>query len=246
MFKSKWKLPVIAVLLFLCVFALFLIPAGNASADSYFDDDNREHIIVGDHYCFRSVDVKIDVRRDKTFAVEETLVASILRENTYSYVIRDIQRISQTTRVVDGKFVKGKEYIANISDVNVTLDGGAAKVTKSLYDEGQFHAIKMQTPDERFLTEGDHTYVLSYVYDMGDDKVKGFDDFTFDVLGYNMAFTDKFHAEITFPTEIDASKVLFRTNDKAGWKPDERAGESVEISGNTINITAFPKVEKKG
>lgn len=58
-------------------------------------------------------------------------------------IIRDIQRMSTTTRIIDGKEQNGNPYIAEMSDVKVKLDGGEAKVTESLYDNGNFYSVMM-------------------------------------------------------------------------------------------------------
>lgn len=244
--QGKLKtLYLIALALLSCVLASVLIPSLSANAKTVYDEENNKYTIDTSYY-FKKAGLKIDVRRDKTFAVEETLETVFLHENTNTGIIRDIQRISTTTRIADGKPVKGKKYISKLTDVNVTLDGGEAKFKKSFYSNGEYHSVKMQTPDERFISAGEHTFVLSYVYDMSDDKVKGFDDFTFDVLGYAMAFTAEVEAEITFPDEIDPSAVTFRTNQMAGWEADAQKGESALIEGNKITVVARPLTDDKG
>lgn len=83
-------------------------------------------------------------------------------------------------------------------------------------------------------SESTHVFELSYIYDMGDDKISGCDDFTFDILGYAMAYVGEFKATITFPEDIDLSSVSLRTNDRQSWSPS--AEESVKINGNAITV----------
>ena len=200
---------------------------------------------VDNNYRFNSVSVDITVNKDKTMSVKETLEVNFLQSGINTGIIRDIQRISKTTRIVDGKKKNGGTYIAGISDVAVTYDGGYCKVTESLYSNDEFYAIKMQQPSD-YIDSGVHTFVLSYKYDMSDDKVRGFDDFTFDVLGYEMNFTNKFDAKITFPEDADLSNVTFRTNDRKTWKPDSEAGEYARVDGKVISIHANPQRANKG
>ncbi|MDE6412266.1 MAG: DUF2207 domain-containing protein, partial [Clostridia bacterium] len=181
------------------------------------------------NYWFEEIQVSIDVNEDKTFRVSEQYKVGFQKSGVNTGFIRDIQRISQTTRVVDGVKKSGQQYLAGLSDVNVTIDGKPAKVTQSYYDAGQFFSVKMQKQDESYFEATDtenktgfHDFALSYVYDMSDDKISGYDDFTFDVLGYAMALTKKFSATVKFPTEIDSSFVSVRTNEKAAWTPDEK------------------------
>lgn len=222
-------------------------------ADSYVDGESGE-TMIDTNWWFQNIDVEIDVRKDKTLAVTETLRVGFINGGKNTGIIRDIQRISQTTRVVDGELQKGREYIANISDVSVTINGEEAKVTQSLYEQGQFHSVKMQLTNGRYFPATDqqamedslNTFVLKYVYDMSDDKVKGYDDFTFDVLGYAMDYTRNFHAKITFPEDVDESRVTFRTNKKSEFVPDAENGESTSVNGNVVELTAKPYKEHVG
>ncbi len=200
-------------------------------------------VSVNDNYRFDKISVEINVNKDKTFEVCETLEVRFLNGGINTGIIRDIQRISTTVRVVDGAQKNGGAYIAGLSNVSVTFDGGDCKVTQSLYNNSEFYSIKMQNP-AGYIDEGVHTFVLNYVYDMHDDKVRGFDDFTFDVLGYAMAFTNEFNAKVTFPDDADLSNVTFRTNDKMTWTP--QTGEYGYVEGNVVYIKAFPQDENVG
>lgn len=245
----KFIAPIASLILLVLIMASGTVTA--AYAESHVDEDGTT--MIDTNWWFENVDVKIDVRTDKTLAVTETMKIGYIRGGENTGIIRDIQRVSQTTRIVGGERIKGSEYIANLSDVEVTINGSAAKVTRSLYEQGQFHSIKMQLPDGAYFPATDqsdpstlNTFVLSYVYDMGDDKVKGFDDFTFDVLGYAMDYTRSFHALITFPTQIEADSVSLRTNGMRPFEPDADSGESVTVDGNVVEVYAKPCKEKVG
>ncbi|MDE6274460.1 MAG: DUF2207 domain-containing protein, partial [Clostridiales bacterium] len=186
-------------------------------------------------------------------AIREKLTVGFIKGGVNTGIIRDIQRISRTTRIVDGKRQQGEKYIANISDVSVTINGGEAKVTEELYNQGQFHSVKMQLPDESYFPATDqqdknsyNVFELSYIYDMSDDKVAGYDDFTFDVLGYAMAYTSGFKATITFPDEIERNDISIRTNKMQEWSPTVELGERFLVRGNTVQIGAAPQHENVG
>lgn len=234
-------------------------PARSVSANSYYDEEQGDYYI-DTNWWFERVDVQIDVRKDKTFAIREIIKVGFIRGGENTGIIRDIQRISLTTRVIDGKKESGERYLANLSDVEVTIDGKPAKVTQGYYSNGEFFSVKMQKADQSYFEATDqsaeekneaagyHDFALSYVYDMSEDKVSGYDDFTFDVLGYAMSFTRTFTAVVTFPegTELSAKNVTFRTNEKKPWLPSATSGEGYAFDGNQISLQAKPMSENKG
>lgn len=210
-----------------------------------FSKANYAHADVDGNFYFESVKVDVDVRRDKTFLVTETMQVGFKASGVNTGIIRDIQRVSKTTKFVNGKRVKGKNFIAKLTDVSVKINGGDAKVTRSLYDNGNFHSIKMQRP-EGYFAAGTNLFELSYVYDMSDDRSRGFDDFTFDVLGYAMNTVRKFEATVAFPEGTDLSNVTLRTNHMLKFTPAEKRDETVEIGENAIYMRAYPNDSNKG
>jgi len=239
------------------LFFAVVFPCTRVSASA----ENANTVSVDYNYWFRSVNTTIDVRKDKTFAIREELEVGFHQGGVNTGIIRDIQRVSKTTRIYNeptdagyrSRTVTGKRYLATLSDVNVTIDGEPARVTQSFYNNGNFFSVKMQKQDCSYFgptdednNTGYHTFVLSYVYGMGDDKVKGFDDFTFDVYGYAMAATLGVNVEITFPESLDATQVYFRTNRKQVFQPDSAKHEHVLIEDNRISLRARPLAANKG
>lgn len=230
--KKRWCIAAVLLAILLIICAMF---AG--------DKSSAQAVSVDDNYFFKSIDVDITVNKDKTFFITETLRTEFRKSGVNTGIIRDIQRISKTTRIVGGKKRVGRKYIAGLDEVSVTLDGGQAKVTRSLY--GDFYAIQMQA-QKGYLDAGEHEFVLKYTYDTGDDKAFGYDDVTLDVLGYAMAYTEAFSAKITFPEGTDLSEVSFRTNGKQEWAPSADNSEYTKIKDNVISISARPEAAGKG
>ncbi|MDE6504477.1 MAG: DUF2207 domain-containing protein [Clostridia bacterium] len=225
------------ILLLLSVFAALLLCGDNYGAAKASVDDN---------YSFTDIHTVINVRKDKTYEITERLTVFFKRGGVNTGIIRDIQRVSKTTRIIDGKNHGGGKYIAGIDRVSVTLDGGECKVTQSLYSGGQFYSVKMQKPDGYFGDSSTHVFELSYIYDQSGDKLGGYDDFTLDVLGYAMAMTDSFSAKIIFPDGTDLSDVSVRSNDMSEWKPNFGKEEKISVSGSVIEISAAPQSANKG
>lgn len=245
--KRKGLLITVVFLLAVFLAAWLAVPSVSACAET-----EEPSTTIDTNYWFERIDVEIEVRRDKTFAVHETLKVGFIHGGQNTGIIRDIPRVSQTTHVIDGKERQGKNFFANLSNVEVTIDGGSARVTQGYYSNGEFFSVKMQKPDQSFFDATDqenktgfHEFSLSYVYDMSDDKAKGYDDFTFDVLGYSMAYTRVLHAKISFPGGTDLTNTTYRTNRKRPWEPDGNA-EYVKTEGNTIELVACPYKAEKG
>ena len=178
--KLKSLLLVVAAAL-LCVLCLF---SGGKTASAAWDS-----------YKFTDYRVELEVREDKTVKVYEKLVA--VWDSYKRSLIRDVQRISATKRIVNGKRIKGKDYYAKISDISATLDGGKCDWHVIGKDDDfyldEFFSIEMKRPDGDTFTLGEpYVFELSYVYDMSDDRISAVEDFTYDILGYEMADVDHF------------------------------------------------------
>lgn len=228
--RLNLKIVTLFAIILLCVASAFAVSGSFASVAEAGVDDN---------YHFKKVDVNIVVNKDKTFNVTEILTVNFEKSGINRGIIRDIQRISKTTRIVDGKELSGDGYIAKLTDVYATFNGVEADFFQEYYGTANdFYSVYIRQPDGGYITAGDYQLKLEYKYGMGDDKASGFDDFTFDVLGYAMAKTDEFCARIEFPEGTDLSNVTFRTNEKQAWTPNER--ESTLIENNVITVSAFP------
>ncbi len=119
----------LAAMLFAAFLPLFCSAGEGISASA-------EELTPDTNYWFEEVHVSIDVNGDKTFRVTERYKVGFQKSGINTGFIRDIQRVSQTTRVINGEEKSGQQYLANLSDVAVSIDGKQAKVTQSYYDAG--------------------------------------------------------------------------------------------------------------
>ena len=234
-----------ALILLISICATFTgsaAPSGVAYASSSKADTNFE---------FTQIDVDITVGRDKVYTVKERLVTYFKDSGINRGIIRDIQHQTTTSREIDGKKVKGKSFYAILDNVKASYEGISIKPT--VEKSSEMYSIYLRKP-KGYIDEGEYTFVLEYTYDMSDDKMPRYDDFIFDVLGYEMNKTAVLNAQITFPDDITADKVLIRTNDAGRsavheWIPDlenEYEPESLQIGSNFIKFTAYPRAMNKG
>lgn len=215
-----------------------------SSADYTEEQQNSPAPHDYEDYYFQSVDVNITVSKSKTLAVRETINA-VWNTGGKRSLIRDIQRESLTTRLIGGEVVEGKAFYTGISKISATLDGEECyckviPATDSFYDKN-YHSIEMKHKDNSYLrTNRPYIFVLDYVYDMSADRMKGYDDLVFDILGYGMARTGKFTSTVTFPegTELLPENVSVRTSRIMRWEPDESRGEYLKVEGNTVTVVA--------
>lgn len=242
--KTKKLFAVVAALLLLLL-AFICITFNGSTAYSqvaYADSGSMKD----NNFKFNQIDVEIDVGKDKVYTIKETLVTQFEHKDINTGIIRDIQHQTTTTRYIDGRAVKGRSFIAKLDNVKASLDGGSVRLNIEVSDDA--YSVYMRNP-KGYIDAGVHTFVLEYTYAMNDDKMLGYDDFVFDVLGYEMNETAVFNATITFPEAIPADKVSVRTNNAGRssvfkWQPFEN--ESLQIAGNVIKMTAHPYDKNKG
>lgn len=245
------------------------VSASALSAEASSADNN---------YKFALVDVNVDVNEDKTMRITENLYTTFRNSNTNTGFIRDIQRITRIKRKVHDKDVFGSDIFAPLTDIQFKMfnynginDYEAAieegfvpdksdifrlqempsKYTYSLYDNGQFHSIKMQQQLEYKLDAGTYLFQLSYTYDLSEDKAGGFDDLTLDVLGYDMNYAAAVHGKVNFPKSIDRSNAGVYLNNssafegRALWQPDASEGDRLNVKDTSVEFYTCLNTEAK-
>ena len=116
MAKQKVQRIDFITLFFLAVaFFTALLPLRLSGTDRL--NAGAEELTPDTNYWFEEARVEIDVNKDKTFSVAEKYKVGFQKGGINTGFIRDIQRISKTTSIVDGKKKSGKKYLAKISDI---------------------------------------------------------------------------------------------------------------------------------
>ncbi|MDE7300584.1 MAG: DUF2207 domain-containing protein, partial [Clostridia bacterium] len=223
-FFKKFKLLFIALALLLAG-ALFIpvnlaggrTPAAEVAEAATYDKDLNIN--------YDKVEKIINVHDKKILDVTEYLTVTFERSGINVGLSRNISRKNKITRKVDGKtYVKTTINKLNSWSVRIRLNGPdvfSNYVTEYAFtetDDDYFYILTGR--DYNYKTAGTYTYEIKYEYEMGDDLISDFDDFTFDIMDYDFGSpVDEFEATINidkpsdFEDITDINKVLsFRTN----------------------------------
>lgn len=146
-------------------------------------------------YVINKYNIDIVVNENNTLNITEKIGAYF---NTYKHgIFRKIPLKNKVTRL-DGTTSNNRVKISNINvDDNYSLS-----------NEGIYKVIKIGNPD--YTVTGQKNYTISYLYNLGKDTGKGYDELYFNLIGdewdtkiSNITFT------ITMPKEFDKSKLGF-------------------------------------
>ncbi len=169
-------------------------------------------------YTITSYDVNIIVNENNTLNITEKIGAYFTTPKHGIY--RKIPIYNNVKRL-DGTSSKVRAKISNIkvnNKSNVSITNGYKQI---------------RIGDEDTLVSGLKYYEISYLYDLGKDKSKKYDELYFNIIGNewdtsisNITFT------ITMPKEFDKSKIGF----SSGYKGSTDSSNVVyNVSGNTIS-----------
>lgn len=174
-----------------------------------------------DEYTIEEYDFKMVVNEDNTFQITENI-------DTYFYIykhgiFRTIPLKNTIIREDNSKSVS-RAIISDIS-VNEMYD---------VYNESGNKVIKIGDPD--YTISGEKTYEISYLYNIGKDRVDGKDEFYFNIIGSGWNTTiQRVSFEIIMPKEFDESKLGFSVGYEGSSGYDDNLIYSVQ--GNTITGT---------
>lgn len=227
------------VLLFIFVSLLFIIPS-KANALSYKSDlFNIEDSInisavemtavklaqtnylsynTNSDYILNSYDINVIVNEDNTLNITEKIGAYFYIEK--HGIFRKIPLRNEVTRL-DGTTSKNR---AKISNVKVSDN-------YSLSTSGGYKVIKIGSSN--YTLTGQKNYEISYLYDLGKDKEKKYDELYFNLIGSewdtsisNITFT------ITMPKEFDSSKLGFSSGTVGST---DSSKITYNVNGNVIS-----------
>lgn len=205
----------------LIIFAVTIVPS-ISSVSAYSDKDA--------YVVYNSIDKEIVIASDKVATITETIEVEYLESGINVGISRNLSRKNNVTRIVDGK----KYSVLTLSKFElISLSMNGADEYHFVETDDEYYYINTGA-DGDFKSAGVYTYKIVYKYDMGEDFIKEFDDFTFDILDYGFASpVENFSASITLPKSFDANKLSFRTNNMTNID-----GQSVGlvVADNTISV----------
>lgn len=158
-------------------------------------DEGHSFEAYSSGFYITSYDVNVDVSEYNIYHIKET-INCYFTESKHG-IIREIPTVN-TVRRTDGTTTKNR---ANISNIEVSEDYTETK---------EYQEVKLQIGSASKTITGAHTYVISYDYNIRNDKSKGFDEFYFNLIG-NKWTTDinKVTFTVNMPKEFDTTKIGF-------------------------------------
>jgi len=168
-------------------------------------------------YIIEKYDINIDVSKDNIYTITENITAyfNVPKHGIY----RKIPLKNTVTRA-DGTVTKNTVTISNVS----------ANEKYETYIENNRKIIKLG--DSNTTITGRKEYIISYVYNIGDDPSNYYDEFYFNLIGTeweteisNVTFT------IKMPKEFDAKKIGITTGKNTSTNSPNG---KYYVNGNTI------------
>ena len=183
------------------------------SSDEENYDNNSEYF----DYVLNSYDINMIVNENNTLKITEKIDAYF---NVDKHgIFRKIPLRNTITRL-DGTTSKNR---AQISEIDVSDN-------YSLYNERGYKVIKIG--DANYTLTGQKNYTISYLYNLGKDTGKDYDELYFNLIGdewdtiiSNITFT------ITMPKEFDKSKLGFSSGTKGST---DSSNVIFDVNGNVI------------
>lgn len=214
--KASVILLLILLLIYISTFSTIAFADGIESNERMLLSEDRAYSSYA--YLLDGYDVNITVNQDNTFYIIETIDAYF--NSPRHGIYRTIPLRNQVERL-DGTVSKNR---VKISDIKV--DGPYA----TSIEKGA-QVIKIGDADTTLT--GTKKYTISYVYDIGKDPGKNFDEFYFNLIGEEwdtaisaITFT------ITMPKAFDGSKVGF-SRGPVGSR--DSSGIDYQVEGNVIS-----------
>ena len=213
---KKYKKVFLSLILF-CAMALFIIPvfSGNgvlsnaisvASEPTAADSDKDTNV------RYDNIHKSIEIDENKVCHITETITVTFKEPKINVGLSRNVSRANKITRIVDGKEYVSKT-ISGLKAYTVYMDGEE----EYAFVETDTDYYYINTGRDYDYKVGQHVYEIRYDYDMGEDFISQFDDFTFDIMDYGFrSEVSAFSADIKLPSsfvdENIESMLTFRTN----------------------------------
>ena len=124
------------------------------------------------NYIITDYDIDIIVNENNTYKVTEKFDVCFAKQGSHG-IYRNIPK------KIDGWREDGSRYktVAIIDDISVSGD----KYTK----ESSASQVSLKIGDPDVIVDNNKQYTISYLYDFGEDKLEGADEFYFNLIGAN-------------------------------------------------------------
>ena len=168
-------------------------------------------------YVIESYDVEINVSEDNIYDITETITTDF---RTSKHGIYRSIPIQNSVRRADGTTSSNKATITNI------------KVNDSYSTSRGSNMLKIKIGSADRTLTGEHTYVISYKYNIGNDKLDNADEFYLNLVGTEWDTQIKqVSFKINMPKEFDKSKMGFSTGE---YGTAGTYGIDYSVDGTTI------------
>ncbi len=191
-------------------------------------------------YYIKSYDVNSVLHENNTVSQTETMTLHFT-EARHGFFRAFPEWVTVTRTLEDGTL---KDYSYHVKLNVLSVEGGPYEA----YTEDDYYYIKVGDADE-YVT-GDMTYQLSFVYDIGDDRVPDYDELFYSVNGpdwntYIENFTFNLSFEKPFPADSADNLALYSGaygdtgNEYIEWSYDENgvSGHSVQTLPAQTGVT---------
>ncbi|MDE7182379.1 MAG: DUF2207 domain-containing protein, partial [Clostridia bacterium] len=226
---------VLSVALFLSAFFTHKDGA-SISARANMKDTNVE---------YKSVEKIIKIDEKKSLDVTEIITVGFRSSNINVGLSRNVSRVNKITRIVNGKKYINKT-VNSLQLYSVTLNG---EEEYSFVEKRDDYFYINTGADGDYKQADIYEYVIHYRYDMSDDMISDFDDFTFDIMDYGFrGAVEKFSATVTLPKDFLGDNKIedvltFRTNDMA---PLDYEAVNAQFDAQNLTIScSYGRLEKE-
>ena len=167
-------------------FFLFLLMPLTAYADNGYSIENYK------------VDIKVN--ENNVINIKETI------ETNFEYEKHGIIRNIPTKNKFDRRDFDTTNK-AKIKNMSITDERGIPYNYRTTCEDG---TCSYKIGDSYKTLTGNHTYVISYDYDFGDDNIDEYDEFYFNIIGTQWdTYSENVDFTITMPKDFDETKVNF-------------------------------------
>lgn len=215
-FLKKWA--VIFLIIFMLLQILSVIVDGIFSLWNNAED---KEIKLADGFEIFSYNVVLDVNEDNVVEVTENITVDFTSKRKHGIYKFTPEWLEYTEK--NGKTIKRKSIVTDYRAIGDEYIVDTVKEKKR---------IKIGSAD-RYVDEGEKTYVIKYTYDMGKDPYKGVDEFIFHAYGdYWGTEIKNASLQVNMPKDFSGTNINFFIDKYR----EKNANEFVDytINGNTI------------